>query len=31
MSKVLRIQKGGYKIIAEEGSEIRLDSGVGVS
>jgi hypothetical protein len=27
MSKVLRIQKGGYKIIAESGSEIRLDSG----
>jgi hypothetical protein len=29
MSKVLRIQKGGYKVIAEEGSEIRLDSGSG--
>ena len=30
MSKVLRIQKGGYKIIAEQtGSEIKLDPGTG--
>ena len=27
MSKVLRIQKGGYKVIAESGSEIRFDPG----
>lgn len=29
MSKVLRIQEGGYKIITEPGSEIRLDTGLG--
>jgi hypothetical protein len=27
MSKVLRIQEGGYKIIAKTGSEIKLDTG----
>jgi hypothetical protein len=27
MSKVLRIQEGGYKIIAKNGSEIKLDTG----
>jgi hypothetical protein len=27
MSKVLRIQEGGYKIIAKNGSEIKLDAG----
>lgn len=29
MSKVLRIQEGGYKIITEPGGEIRLDTGLG--
>jgi hypothetical protein len=29
MSKVLRIQEGGYKIITEPGGEIKLDTGLG--
>lgn len=29
MSKVLRIQEGGYKIITEPGAEIKLDTGQG--
>jgi hypothetical protein len=30
MSKVLRISQGGYKIITEPGSEIKLDTGLGI-
>jgi hypothetical protein len=29
MSRVLRIQEGGYKIITQPGSEIKLDTGLG--